>query len=316
MTVDGSRPRLSTNPFCAWCGAGQIENARFCPGCGRSVAAASSVADRPPHEWLHDEVLQDEQPRDEELWDEEPTTLLESLGGRRDEAASSKRPRSGRGPRPVRPSRSERPASLRGASRRWVMIAAVGVVVLLLVSAAGTLGFRYFQDRPVRDAFDTAQRSYAPLVAAMAGVSDMDEVAAVGERFAEVNGSLKAQLREVAARDTRLAGAVEAVLTAQVAVADAGAHLAELDGDDLDGWGPAHQSLRDAFGNVESATKALSSVDTDAAAEVADGDDALTGLESVVGAEVAESAEATLVDLVEQLDEAKVTEDVRATASE
>jgi hypothetical protein len=104
------------------------------------------------------------------------------------------------------------------------------------------------------------------------------------------------------------------VVTAQVALASALAELGDTPAGQFVWWGPLHERLDRAEADLASATRALASVDEDAAASVALGDKALTQLEKMLGVEVANSAQRRLTTLLESLASASKTTAVREAA--
>jgi hypothetical protein len=292
MTVESNNAPAIAQAFCPWCGGQLVKNARFCPGCGEAVGQAATVPDTPPAEWVAAEA----NPRTEEP----PADVEETLPLWESAAVIV-------GDEPVRAGRPRR-------SRRWMTVGAVATAVVLIAVVGGTFGFRYLQDRPVHEAFDAAQQVFSPMTESFAEASDLEQVGFAGQRAEEAVDRLASRRTAIATADTELARTMVPVIDAQVAAAQAGALLAEVEGSELNVWGEARESLATALEDLSAATKDLQTQDADSAEAVADGQAMLSNLEAVVGTAVVQEIEGSVQTLLDDLSIAKKTADVRAAA--
>lgn len=300
MTVGSNDAHTTDHAFCAWCGSGLVKSARFCPGCGRPTADSSSVPDAPPVEWMDGETssaVVEPAVHEPLLREAENQPLWASVAPSAFSETTPRRPR------------------FRRPSGRWALIMAAGTALLLVASIAGVAGYRHMRDQPVRDSFAAAQRSFTPVIRSLEDAEDLEQVTFAGERSAQVVKDLEKHRVTAAGADTDLARQVTKVLAAEVAVAKAGAELAELSETDVTVWGEAHESLAGSLKKLSAATDALSTNEPEAAKSVANGGAMLANLESVVGSAVAEAAESSLASLLGDLGTAKKTADVQAVAA-
>ncbi len=316
MTVGSNDARKAGHAYCAWCGNALVQEARFCPSCGREMPASAVVPDTPPAEWIDDETFNaDAQPwataRDDadagaearidshDSQAEETVFLWQGLPGV-DQGDADRRPFS--------------PIHVTKSSQKMLAVLGGALALLLLTSVAGVAGYRHLRDQPARDAFEAAQQAFGPIARSFAEAKDLEQVSFAGERAADAVKRLEAERSAAASVSSDLGNGVTRVLAAQVAVAKAGAQLSDLSESDVTGWGDAHEALSMSTKQLASATSSLRADEADMASDVPSGKALLTNLESVVGSAVASVAEASLTSLLAELGSAKNTADVRSVA--
>jgi hypothetical protein len=286
------RPEKTDQPagrFCVWCGTEFAPAARYCGGCGRSVADSVQLPHSPATDGAEDPVSETDE-----------STILDVFDH-------------GEHVRPMESPRSVR--RVPGTTKRWIVIGAGAVALLLLVAVVATFAFRSAQERPVRAAMESAQQTFDADVRRLSSASDMTRVQTAGQRFASDLSRLEAQEKSLAASDHELARAARLVVAAQVSFASAAAELSEIPQGDFTWWGPVHSDLDKAARELRSASKGLAAVDDDAAPSGDSVTGALRNLEKVVGADVAGAAGARLSELLGRVADASATAGVRSAAS-
>lgn len=294
MTVGSSDASTAAHAFCAWCGTHLVSGARFCPGCGHVIDEMPSVPDTPPADWVADEIPSSGEPIGEPTADTIPLW----------EAAAEDQPEAGAPS--TRHDRARR--------RRGVVSVVVGLVIAIVAAVGGLVGYSYLQDRPVREAFETAQVSFASLVEGLSEASDLEQVTFAGQRGEEVSSVLQRARDAAADADTELSARVVTVTGAQLAFAAAATQLGEVAESDPSAWGEIRAAMVTAQDDLVSARNSLAAASEGDAGKVSKTDAAVVNLDDVVGGSVAEATESSLAALLAELAAAKRTADVRTIA--
>lgn len=249
------------------------------------------MPDTPPADWVAAEIASIGEPDDEPTDDTIP--LWEAAAGDQTEADAPS-------------TQYDRPRS-----RRGVVTVVVGLVLATVAAVGGLVGYAYLQDRPVRDAFESAQPSFASLVEGLSEASDLEQVTFAGQRGGEVSSVLQRARDAAAGADTELSAGVVTVVGAQLAFAAAATQLGELSESDPSAWGEVRAAMVTAQDDLVSAKKSLAAASEGDAEKVSKTEAALVNLDDVVGGSVAEATETSLAALLAELAAAKRTADVR-----
>lgn len=285
---DQARPALDR--FCVWCGAEFLVDARFCSGCGRSIADSTRIPHRLPPQWTGSDRVGDVATETANF----APTIPSSDGAV-----------------PKTPRRSIRQV----LASRWVLVVAACLALLLVMGIVGTAIFRGLRDRPIREALDVTQAVFVPGIKRLESASDLERVSAVGQHFRAGLASMQASERSLAAADSNLGRTGHEVAVAQLAFATAAAELADVNTEDFTWWGPLHTNLEEAAALVASAKRALAGQDQELSRKVPSADPGLTRLESVIGGEVADTAEDRLMGLFDDLRSASLTSEIQNVAT-
>lgn len=283
------RAEQALDRFCVWCGAEFLGEARFCSGCGRSVADSTRIPHSLPTHWTGIDRFDGRTSETEPLEPAHPSSRIQS----------PKNPR--------RIARSVLPS-------RWVVVVAVCLALLLIIGVAGMAIFRSLRDRPLHEAIDLSQSVFVPGVKRLESATDLERVSAAGRHFRSGLAVMQASEQSLAAADTDLGRRGHAVATAELAFATAAAELADVNTEDFTWWGPLHTRLVDATAGITSARRSLAGQDQELSREVPLAGPGLARLESVIGNEVADAAESRLSGLFGDLRSASATSEVQSAA--
>lgn len=194
---------------------------------------------------------------------------------------------------------AETPPSPRRRRRRLVV---AGVVALVMV-ASGLWFADYLRDRPVRQALERANASYATMLTSFTQAEDLAGVRVAGQGAAATADTLEQVQADLEERQSDTARLV----AGQQRVAAVAATLAGLTEARLAIWGAAERGLSDARTDLLAVSRALDEQVTDPA-------DAVEHVRGVVGASATEVVTRSTAALVRRLSRAERTVAVRRIA--
>lgn len=208
-------------------------------------------------------------------------------------------------PAPARPPRY--PALRRGLN--WLL-------VLALLGTAAVVGLRWHGERDVRAVLASSTGTWVRALDAVASAGDTAALAEAAGRADEAAESLAVDLDRLEPGGGARRSAVRAQVSAERAVLLALAPLAEVASGPLAVWGSAHADLQRAVEDEVAARAVLRRVDADAVVRLPDTGAATRRVATTVGAAVVEDVQRNAVDLLDALQAAAGTADLRAAAAE
>jgi hypothetical protein len=300
-----SRPR-----FCTSCGS-PASTGRFCADCGAALQAEPATRAAPGIS-VQPSAHVPGQP--DARGHEQVTVVLPQMAGAPEDHAAGEGAVDDSAPLglhwvPDEEAPGEQAES--GQRRRRPLLAAVAVVAVTASVAAAVLVAGHLGGSDVRTALTSSTREFNTLVAELTAATDSSDVAAAAGAAATASERVGEALQRLDRGSDAETASVQGQLEAERDVLRAVAELAEVDSAPIVTWSAAHDDLASAVDAESETRRVLAQHHDEAAADLGDTSAMVAQVGAAVGAALVDDAAARSARLLETLQKANATADLR-----